>query len=191
MKDIRFWIPFIYKRNHNAYLIHLYGAYSLFFATNWWRDKNSTSIRNAYALHLEKIRQINSEKSPCEESNREIDMEGCLQKYMESQINCSIPWGPRNFEKMKLCQTENEFEQYRTLAKNLKYLGEPGIYEKTGCKSNCDLMRYEMKKRYQLQNYPSTDEVRDMRHYKQNITPCRMTSKSLLVPGCTKGAHPT
>ena len=88
MKGIRFWIPFIYKKNHNAYLIHLYGAYSLFFATNWWPGENVTSIRNAYALHLENIRQIDSEKSPCEESNMDIDMEGCLQKYMESQI-CS------------------------------------------------------------------------------------------------------
>ena len=65
---------------------------------------------------------------------------------------------------MEPCKTENEFEQYRTLAKTLKYLGEPGIYEKTGCKSNCDVMRYEMRKRYQLQNYPGTDEVMDIRH---------------------------
>ena len=167
MKGIRFWIPFIYKKNHNAYLIHLYGAYSLFFATNWWPDKNVTSIRNAYAIHLEKIRQIHSEKSPCEKSKKDIDMEGCLQQYMESQINCSIPWGPRNFGNMDPCQTEQEFEQYRTLAKTIKYLGEPGIYEKTGCKSNCDVMRYEMKKRYQLQNYPGTDEVRDIRYWQQ------------------------
>ena len=133
------------------------------------RIKNVSSIRNAYALHLEKIRQIDSENSPCEESNREIDIEGCLQMYMESQINCSIPWGPRNFDKMEPCQTENEFEQYRTLAKTIKYLGEPGIYERTGCKSNCNVMRYEMMKRYKLLKYPSypgyhEDEVRDIRH---------------------------
>ena len=159
-KNIQFWIPFIYKKNHNAYLIHLYGADSFFFATNWWPGKNVTSIRNAYAIHLEKIRQINREESPCEASKRDIDLEGCLQKYMESQINCSIPWGPRNFENMEPCMTETEFEQYETLARTIKYLGEPGIYEKTGCKSNCDVMRYEMKKRYQLRNYPRTDEVR-------------------------------
>ena len=70
---------------------------------------------------------------------------------------------------MKPCQTENEFEQYRTLAKTIKYLGEPGIYERTGCKSNCDVMRYEMMKRYKLLKYPSypdyhADEVQDIRH---------------------------
>ena len=165
MKGIQFWIPFIHKKNHNAFLIHLYGAHSFFFATNWWPGKKVTSIRNAYALHLEKIRQINSEKSPCEESDRDIDLEGCLQKYMEGQINCSIPWGPRQFQGMKPCQTEKEFEQYRELASKIKFLGEPGIYEKTGCKSNCHVMKYEMKKRYQLQNYPGTDEERDILYY--------------------------
>ena len=159
MKDIRFWIPFVHKKNHNSFLIHNYGAHSFFWATNWWPGKNVTSIRNAYALHLEKVRQINSEKSPCEESDRDIDLEGCLQRYMESQINCSIPWGPRQFEDKKECQTEEEFEQYRALASTLKFQGEPGIYKKTGCQSNCDVTRYEMRKRYQLLNYPHKDQV--------------------------------
>ena len=181
MKDIQFWIPFIYKKNHNAFLIDLYGAYSLFLSTNWSPGKSLPSIRNHYALHLEKIRQIDSERSPCEESNREIDMEGCLQMYMESRINCSIPWGPRNFENMKPCQTENEFEQYRTLAKTIKYLGEPGIYERTGCKSNCDVMRYEMMERYKLLKYPSypgyhADEVGDIRHYVDCVSDIMTTS---------------
>ena len=156
MKGIRFWIPFIHKKNHNAFLIHLYGADSFFFSTNWWPGKNVTSIRNAYAIHLEKIRQIDSEKSPCDENNRDIDIEGCLQKYMEKQLNCSIPWGPRQFKIIEPCQTEEEFEQYRVLAKTTKYLGEPGIYEKTGCKASCDVTRYEMRKRYKLMNFPGT-----------------------------------
>ena len=164
MKDIRFWIPFIHKKNHNAFLIHLYGAHSFFWATNWWPGKNVTSIRNAYALHLEKVRQINSEKSPCEESDRDIDLEGCLQRYMESQINCSIPWGPRKFKGKKECQTEEEFEKYRALASTLKFQGEPGIYKKTGCQSNCEVTRYEMRKRYQLLNYPHKDQVSNHYH---------------------------
>ena len=164
MKDIQFWIVFIHKKNHNAFHIHLYGADSLFFPTNWWPGKNVTSLRYAYAIHLEKIGQIDREKSPCEPSNREIDLEGCLQKYMESQINCSIPWGPRQFKSMDQCQTEEEFEQYRALAETIKYLGEPGIYEKTGCKSNCDVNIYEMRKRYQLMDFPGTDQVGNVEH---------------------------
>ena len=159
---IQFWIPFVYKKDHNAYLIHLYGADSFFFETNWWPGKNVTSIRNAYALHLDKIRQINRDERPCEESNRDIDLEGCLQRYMESQINCSIPWGPRIFKMRDPCKTENQFQQYKTLAKTIKYLGEPGIYKKTGCQSNCEILRYEMRKRYRLKNYPNKEEVRDL-----------------------------
>ena len=161
MKDIRFWIPFIHKRNHNAFLVHMYGAHSFFIATNWWPGRKVTSLRNAYAIHLEMFGQINSEKSPCEESNRDIDIEGCLQKYMESQLNCSIPWGPRQFQSMDPCQTEDEFENYIKLAKTTKYLGEPGIYKLTGCQATCNVTRYEMRKRYKLMNFPGTDQVQE------------------------------
>ena len=163
MKDIKFWIPFIHKKNHNAFLIHLYGAHSFYFETNWWPGRNVTSIRNAYAIHLEKIRQIDSEKSPCEQTNRDIDLEGCLQKYMEGQLNCSIPWGPRKFKNMKIkpCQSEKELDQYWELARKTKYLGEPGIYEKTGCRATCDVTRYEMRKRYQTKIFPDKDKVRN------------------------------
>ena len=186
MKGIQFWIPFIYKKNHNAFLTRLFGAYSLFLSTNWSPGKSLPSIRNHYAIHLEKIRQINSDRSPCEESGREIDIEGCLQKYMESQLNCSIPWGPRKFKKMEPCHTEDEFQQYRTLSSTIKYLGEPGIYQRTGCKSNCEVIRYEMTKRYKLLKYPSypgyqPDEVRNIYlvSYPLNFFRCR--SKMYLI----------
>ena len=159
MKGLQFWKLFIHKKNHNVFLTHLYGAHSFFIGTNWWPGRNVTSIRIAYAIHLEKFRQIDNEKSPCGQSNIDIDMEGCLQKYKESQLNCSIPWGPRQFQSMEPCKTEEEFEQYRVLEKTTKYLGEPGIYEKTGCKATCDVTRYEMRKRYQIMNFPGTDQV--------------------------------
>ena len=159
MKGIKYWIAYINKKNHNAFLIHLYGADSQFLVTNWRTGKNVTSIIYAYAMHLDKFRQIDSEKSPCDKSDRIIDLEGCLKKYMEMQINCSLPWGKLNFENFETCQTEDEFQQYCTLAKTVKYWGERGIYEKTGCQSNCYVTRYAMKKRFKLMDNSGTDEV--------------------------------
>ena len=159
IKGVKFWIVYINRKNHNAYLIHLYGAFSHFFETNWWPGKNVTSTRCAYELQLQKMRHIDSAESPCDETDRNIDLEGCLQKYIESQINCSIPWGRRQFKKMEPCQTEYEFQQYNDLSTTIKYLGERGIYERTGCKSNCDETRYEMKKRHKVMDYSGTNEV--------------------------------
>lgn len=113
-------------------------------------------------MQLEKFRHIDSEESPCDETNRNIDLEGCLQNYMESQINCSIPWGPRNFGNMEPCQTKQEFQKYLSLSKTIKYWGERGIYEKTGCESSCIETRYDMKKRYKVMDYSGTDEVCDI-----------------------------
>ena len=160
MKGIKFWMPFVYRKKHNVYLIDMYGSHSLFFETNWHPNKSVPSIRNSYALHLVKFKQINSDENPCEESDREIDLEECLQKYIEDQINCTIPWGTSTSQIREPCQTENQFKQYKTLARTIRFLGEPNIYGKTGCRSNCDVMRYKMKKRYQFYNHTSEDEVR-------------------------------
>ena len=161
MKGIKFWIAYIYQKNHNAFLIHLYGADSQFLETRWWPGKTVNSATHAYAMHLEKFVQIDSKTSPCENSERNIDLEGCLQKYMETRINCKLPWGNSNSDYKKPCQTEDEFEQYYTLASTIKFLGEEGIYEKTGCISSCLVMRYAMKKRHELMDYSknATDEV--------------------------------
>ena len=159
MKEIKYWIAYINKKNHNAFLIHLYGADSQFLETNWRPGKIVTSIIYAYAMQLDKFRQIDSEKCPCDKSDRNIDLEGCLKKYMEMKINCSLPWGKIHFENAEPCQTEDEFQQYYTLAKTVKYWGERGIYEKTGCQSNCYVTRYAMKKRFKLMDYSGTDEV--------------------------------
>ena len=63
--------------------------------------------------------------------------------------------------KIKPCQSEKELDQYWELARKTKYLGEPGIYEKTGCRATCDVTRYEMRKRYQTKIFPGKDKVRN------------------------------
>ena len=64
------------------------------------------------------------------------------------------PWAAYQAEK-------NSFElPSRTLVKTIKYLGEGGIYKKTGCKSNCEVNRYKLEKRYKLTSYMDTDKVK-------------------------------
>ena len=56
---------------------------------------------------------------------------------------------------------KNPFKlSYRSLVKMIKYLGERGIYEKTGCKSNCKINRYKLEKRIKLINYTDTNKVK-------------------------------
>ena len=113
MKDIKLWNVHLNKKNHTLFMINLYGSFSKYFETNWWPGQTVNSIRNAYSIELEKFRQINSEEAPCDKSDRNIDMEGCLQKYMEGQLGCRIPWGPRDFGIMDTCKNEETFQHYR------------------------------------------------------------------------------
>ena len=159
MKEIRYWMAYIYQKNHNAFLIHLYGAYSDFLETDWWPGRSVPAKKFSYEIHLEKFLKINSVESPCYQGNKNIDLEGCLQKYMEMQVNCTLPRGNINSEIADLCKTEDEFQQYHKLAKTVKFWGERRIYEKTGCKSNCHVHKYTMKERYAVKNYSGTDEV--------------------------------
>ena len=113
MKGIKLWNLHLNKKNHTLFMINLYGSFSKYFETNWWPNQTVNSIRNAYSIELEKFRQIDRVKHPCKMSDRNIDMEGCLQKYMEGQLGCRIPWGPRDFGNMDICKSEENFQQYR------------------------------------------------------------------------------
>ena len=115
MRDIKYWNVFLNKKNHTLFMINLYGSFSKYFETNWWPGQTVNSIRNAYSIELEKFRQIDSVETPCDQNERNIDMEGCLQKYMEGHLGCSIPWGPRDFGKMDTCKSEEKFHQYRVV----------------------------------------------------------------------------
>ena len=91
--------------------------------------------------------------------NREIDLEGCLQQYIESKLICSIPWGPRNFSRYPTCETKEQLTEYYKLVLKIRHLGERGIYEETGGKSSCHVNIYKLNKRFTFRDYSIKDQV--------------------------------
>ena len=185
LKNIRAWVIFIHKKNHLVLDAEdLYGGYSKYHMTknNLWSPEaqsvaenlgsdttiahdnqtgftSSPKTINAYALNLEKFDQLNTEDAPCDESKTDIDLEGCLQKYVENQLSCSIPWGPRNFSDFETCESQEQLMEYYRLMIEIRYLGEKGIYEETGCKSSCLVNDYTLDKRWDFVDESVTDQV--------------------------------
>ena len=91
--------------------------------------------------------------------NREIDLEGCLQQYIENKLTCSIPWGPRNFSRYPTCETKEQLTEYYKLVLKIRHLGERGIYEETGCKSSCHVNIYKLDKRFNFRDESVKDQV--------------------------------
>ena len=91
--------------------------------------------------------------------NREIDMEGCLQQYIENKLTCSIPWGPRNFSHYPTCETKKQLIWYYKMILKIRFLGERGIYEETGCKSSCHVNIYKLDKRFNFRDDSVQDQV--------------------------------
>ena len=91
--------------------------------------------------------------------NREIDLEGCLQQYIENKLTCSIPWGPRNFSHYSTCETKKQLIRYYKMVLKIRFLGERGIYEETGCKSSCHVNIYKLNKRFNFRDYSVKDQV--------------------------------
>ena len=185
LKNIRAWVIYIHKKNHLLLDAEdLYGGYSKYHITKnnmWSREEQSVAENlasnnindhddkpgytsshktiNAYALKLEKFDQLDTEEAPCDESSRDIDLDGCLQQYVENKLSCGIPWGPRNFSKFPTCESEEQLMEYYRIVIETRYLGEKGIFEKTGCKSSCHVNVYKLDKRWHFVDESVKDQV--------------------------------
>ena len=138
--------------------------------------------------------------------NREIDLEGCLQQYIENKLTCSIPWGPRNFSHYPNCETKEQLKQYYKLIVKIRYLGERGIYDETGCKSSCHVNIYNLDKRWDFRDDSVKDQVINatgwpgilwtwleliMGSYFKTLklsSPSRLSSISITMEGNTRGS---
>ena len=187
LTNVRAWIIYIHKKNHLLLdAENLYGGYSKYHMTKnnklsheeqsiaenlannnrtstddkpGYTSTSSHKTINAYALQLEKFEQLNTEDAPCDESGMDIDLEGCLQQYVENKLSCSIPWGPRNFSNFGTCESEEQLMEYYRLVVQTRYLGEKGIFEETGCKSSCHVNVYNLDRRWHFVDESVKDQV--------------------------------
>ncbi len=44
-----------------------------------------------FYVYRKEVSYINKEKFRCNETTKEIDFDGCLTRYIESQLGCTIP----------------------------------------------------------------------------------------------------
>ncbi len=66
-------------------------------------------------------------------------MDDCLDDYIESQLNCSLPWRREMNEtdNVGLCDQPWQLELYLNLSKELMVQGENKLASTTGCETSC------------------------------------------------------
>ena len=99
-------------------------------------------IMKSYEIVSDEVTYVTRENEHCSESCSGMDFDHCFSNYIRSQMNCTLPWHPRNSSRggppLPLCVHPEEQELYKNAAYPLIYeADEETIFEVTGCMPCC------------------------------------------------------
>ena len=133
------WVVYIHEYNH---MVHnsLYNFGSALSYNANLGDNNSLVI-TYHEISRRHVIYINDPKTPCQSKIREIDMNICIQDYIENKIGCQLPWH-KNMVDLPKC---NETEQYQAFLTSYEEIaGHSGFFiaKKTGCLPSCTINEF-------------------------------------------------
>ena len=96
--------------------------------------RNENGLYNL--ITLTKQKKLNLDQKPCEEDPT-YSFTTCTKEKLSEKIGCRLPWDRWSQQDRKICETENEFQQYEHIYSAL-YLAESDVIEEmVGCKKPC------------------------------------------------------
>ena len=96
---------------------------------------------------LEVIRKevtyINDPRTPCQMKPRDVDMNICIQHYIETKIECQLPW---HTDKTTLpsCIETGQYRDFLTSYEEIASLSGFSIAKKTGCLPSCKMNEFSV-----------------------------------------------
>ena len=105
-------------------------------------------INYSYAIYPTKTTFIDMENEHCL-SAKEIEDQNlwqCLEGYLDSTMNCSLPWRPKKMsQNLPLCSHPQEYDQYYENMAHLIQSGPTSIMNITKCTPGCTRYDYSTK----------------------------------------------
>ena len=89
-----------------------------------------------HQITLTKQKKLNIDRSPCEEDPTYSFMT-CTKEKLSQKIGCRLPWDRWSQQDRKVCKSENEFEQFEQIYRELYNAESDGIENMTDCKTPC------------------------------------------------------
>ena len=69
----------------------------------------------------------------------------CIDKYVERQINCKVPWIASENNSHEICTMANQTIKYLEISKKISMMRDAEVAEKTGCHIPCQRNEFNTK----------------------------------------------
>ena len=98
-----------------------------------------------YEMTLTKsgLKAIDQPTEPCDSFTKDPNTSGCIARYIEDQIGCSVKiQGGRSTTETPLCTLSSDLNALKNITTKLKYANAKTIYDLTGCLASCKRNEY-------------------------------------------------
>ena len=140
------WFVYIHERGHLVHnSMYTFGSAQT-LTTPIYGNTSITSIASIMVLHeinRKEVTYLNDPRTPCQSKPRDVDMNNCIQQYIETKIECQLPWHTHKTTMAKCIETG----QYRDFLKSYEEIaGLSGfsIAKKTGCLPSCKMNEFSV-----------------------------------------------
>ncbi len=132
---------FFYDKNN----VFLPSTYCLFGSAFAYIRAPQEGKRYSQNFYLEKIQwlRIDSRDYRCNETETEVSVEACLNRFIEDSAGCSSKYQTTPPSK-PVCTTMEQYRNWTEWLYKLKKMDETSIHAKTGCLATCNYNEYDL-----------------------------------------------
>ena len=100
-------------------------------------SSSKSTVTTIHDIKKREVSYLNDERTPCQSMPRKTEMNTCIQKYIENEIGCQLPWNNASTSDFAKCTESGQYQTFLTTYDNIAKLSERSIAERTGCLPSC------------------------------------------------------
>ena len=113
---------------------------------------NLEGVQHENEIYRLETHVVDQENEPCLDLEP-IDFDRCIDDYVSSKMNCTLPWIGKISGGVNYCSQPGEYDRFWDLSLLILSLSEKEIASMTGCKPSCTRMEYASKHVYTQKRY--------------------------------------
>ena len=122
---------------HNS--LYSFGSAQSF--TTHFNDNHS--LRVLHEINRIEVTYLNDQRTPCQPIRRKLDMNTCIQKYIETKIKCQLPWHSDQTTLSKCIEAE-QYREFLTSYEEIAGLSGFSMAQRTGCYPSCKINKFSV-----------------------------------------------
>ena len=126
------WIIYIHDKGNM-----LHNSPGNFGSTFSYTDTSFSNFTLTIIHEIKKraVSYLNDNRTPCQSKPRKTGMNTCIQRHIENEIGCQLPWN--NASPTSRCTESGQYKNFLSTYDEIAKLSEKSIAERTGCLPSC------------------------------------------------------